>query len=100
MSFDESMDRMSRDRSTSLDKSVKLDQKFLIKNAKLVYKIEEDSFYVELYKDIAEERLGFGDALKGADGQFRPFGVREATQWIVHYELVKLKSTLVRMNMT
>ena len=60
-----------------------------------MYKIEEESFYVELCKDVAGEQLGFNNPPDSGT-----FGVNEARQWIVDYELAKLRETLVRKNMT
>ena len=71
----------------------------MIKNAKLVYKIEEESFYELLVQDIAAEALGFNDPAhpNNVSGKF---GKKEATKWIIHYELNKLKDTLIRQNFT
>ena len=62
-----------------------LDEKYFIKQAKLVYKIEVDRFYQELYKDIMNDALGFDTT----------FNTSQAREWIIKYELKKLHETIM-----
>ncbi len=67
-----------------------LDEKYFTKQAKLVYKIDEDRFYVELYKDVMNEALDFD---KGFDR-------KHARDWIVRYELKKLHHVMMERHIS
>merc|ERR1711902_27613 len=67
-----------------------LDEKYFTKKAKLVYKIEVDRFYQELYKDIMSDALGFDTK----------FNTKQAREWIIFYELEKLKEVIITNKIT
>ena len=67
-----------------------MDKKYFTKKAKLVYKIDGDTFYSALYDDILNEALGFDNS----------FNTQQAKQWIVKYELRKLHDTITANKIT
>lgn len=89
--FNDEDDKKSNDKhySTSNNKR-NLDEKYFIKQAKLVYKIEVDRFYQELYKDIMNDALGFDTS----------FNTAQAREWIIKYELKKLHETIILNEIT
>eukprot|EP01084_Bolivina_argentea_P272333 463660_1 len=66
--------------------STNLNQHYFKKQAKLVYKIDCDSFYDVLYDDIVRQSLGFHKS--------------KAKNWIINYELLKIWETIVACQIT
>ena len=61
---------------------------YFIKQAKLIYNIENDNFYNILYNDFINEGLKFDESFKSS----------QASIWIIQYELKKLKEIIIKNN--
>ena len=68
------------EKAMSSESGAFLDEKYLTKQAKLVYKIDEDRFYNELFQDIMNEALEFDKRMDA----------KQTKKWLVRYELNKL----------